>query len=841
MPILLLLVLLAPALLGTAQEPGRPPILFEQNAGQLPQEARFLSRQGELTAFFTDQGARLVLADSQGGATALFLELEGARPQVPQGVAPLATRVNSYRGSDPSAWVTGAATFETVSYPEAAPGVELRFTGRDGQLAYDLVLAPGARLDPLVLRCDGADALSLDAMGGLNIATAAGTLRQSPPVAWETDADGGRHPVDAHFVLLDAQRWSFAVPQRQDARALVIDPGLSWGTHLGGSLADRAEALALTSNGHVIVVGTTGSPNFPTTPGAVQGNIKGFNDAFVARINPATGQLVFATYLGGTDLVIFRPDVAEDVMVAADGSLVLAGTAASADFPTTAGAFQQTSSGGSDAFVARFSASGTLLWSTLLGGAGNDEGRALALDAEGRPTVVGLTFHGSFPTTAGAYDTSFNSIALTNDGFVSRLTADGSGLVFSTFLGGALREELRDVVLDGTGRPVVVGLSGSSNWPTTAGTFDASFNGSGSSETDAVVARLSADGSTLQWSTYLGSAEITEGNALALTADGSVVVAGETRGADFPVTAGAFQTTFGGGACDGFITRFSADGASLTWSSFLGGAKDDALMTLALTSGDQATVAGESNSPELMVLLLPGLPGGGSLGSASGAGVALGAGLAPVPGSAAGSTSLSPIDLSLGGNRDGLLARLSVAGDRVLWASFYGGSSTDDVAQLVLDGVGAAWIAGRSDSVDLPLAGTPTQATAQGSFDAFVARFDLPPVSLLLSGPPPGQRGLRLETRGAFERGLPWSVAVAGALPGDPVFVLAGPAQPGLTRHGLALVSWPPALIVSGVADMHGGFTLGGAHWSVPSLHEFALQAWSPGLPPSGAVLISTP
>lgn len=819
---------------------------FVANAGQLPEEARFTAQSGELTAWFTPGGARFSLAAADGRRAALFLEFAG-RDAPGSGEAPATCpprgegaprgRVHAYRGTDRARWVEHAPTFDGLRYAGVAPGVDLLFLERDGRLAYDLVLAPGARAGDLRLRCRGASGLALDEQGHLVVETSAGPLVHSVPVAWE-ECDGARQPVAARFVLRGADGFGFEVERRDETATLVIDPGLTWGSHLGGGLADRATAVGVTAGGLLVVAGTTGSPDFPVTPGAQQEDVAGFNDAFVAAIDPQAGDLVFATYLGGHDTVIFRPDVAEALALADDGSLVVAGTSASPDFPTTGGAWQPTSTGGTDAFAARLLADGTLAWSTLLGGSGNDEAAALALSPDGRVTLAGLTFSSSFPTTPGAFDRSFNSLAFTDDGFVARLSADGASLLWSTFVGGPLRDELRAVALDGADRPVVAGLSGSVGFPTTVGAYDTSFNGAGPTETDAIVARLAADGSALQWSTFFGAPGLVEGNGLALDGDGSVVLVGEVRGAGLPVTSGALQPGYGGGMRDGFVARLSAGGNTLQWSTYLGGAGDDMLSAVAVAAGGQATVAGTSSSPGLVKALLPdALTPAGAL---SATGVALAGGVAPAP-IAPASAFVEPLgtDLTLDGGSDALLVRLTVDGERVVWAGFHGGSAGESGVALALEEGGAVWLAGASDSADLPVAGAAVQPTAQGALDAYAARFAVPPVTVLLAGD--GATGPRLSARGAFERARPWEVTVDGLAPGSLAWLVVGAPSPGVLAGGVLLRAWPVAALVPLSAGGEGRCVLGGARWPLPPGSALALQVVVPGAGPGAALAIHTP
>jgi len=830
------------------------PVSFVENRGQLDPSVRLAARCGSTTAFFTDQGLRLsLLGDARQGTTPeqdndqdvagahVFLTFEGALADVSlRGAGQRLGPVRTYRGNDPSAWVSDAPSWTEMRYEGLYNGVDLAVLERDGSLAYDLLIAPGVDPSQIVVRCEGVTGLAIDGQR-LVLETAAGPLVQTPPLAWQVSSSGQRLPVQAGFRLLGAQRYGFTVEGLSGSLPLVIDPGLTWGTALGGTFADRITSVALAPDGDLVVTGTTGSPDFPTTPGAFQTSVVGFSDAFVARLDPVGGQLRFSTFLGGTDTVIFRPEVGEDVALGSDGSIVVAGVATSPDFPTTQGVFQPGAGGGTDAFVASFDGSGMLKWSTRLGGSKNDSAATLALALDGTVTVAGNTFSGDLPTTPGAFDESFNSLFLSNDIFVGRLTADGADLEWCTYVGGVLRDEARDVLLHPDGAVTVGGLSGSVDFPVTPGAYDESYNGASGTESDGVLLQLSPTGDSLDFATYLGSAEITEICGLAQAAGGDFVVAGTTYGAGFPTTPGARQKAFGGGQTDGFVSRLSGDGATLQWSTFFGGQGDDSIHSLALDGGDQPTIVGSTGSPGLFFDAPADLPGGGTGTGASSSGSLSSGPAGPVlaggfsPGGSPGLGS----DLFLDGPFDAFLGRLSPDGRALVWGTFHGGSAEEEGTALVLDAFGDAWVAGCGDSADLPTTAAAVDPSPNGSFDGFVAHFAVPPVFQLNLDSAPASPTLTLN--GSFWPGTPWSLELDGCPPDGHVLLLLGSGAATPSDGAVSGFIETVHSVLPLLADGDGRCTLGGTSWPAPGT-RLVMQAWLPGerpQPSNGVLLIS--
>jgi Beta-propeller repeat len=248
---------------------------------------------------------------------------------------------------------------------------------------------------------------------------------------------------------------------------------------LGGSTFDEGLGIAVDSAGAAYVTGFTESSNFPTTTGAFDTGLDG-SEAFVSKLDPSGSGLAYSTFLGGGG-----SDRGFDIAVDSAGAAYVTGETESTDFPTTAGAFDTSLNGGFDAFVAKLDPSGSgLAFSTFLGGSSSDFGRGIAVDSAGAAHATGDAFSADFPTTAGAFDTSFNGDF---DAFVAKLDPSGSGLTYSTFLGGSSGEFGEGIAVDSAGASHVTGITGSTDFPTTAGAFDTAFNGGNE---DAFVSKL---------------------------------------------------------------------------------------------------------------------------------------------------------------------------------------------------------------------------------------------------------------------------------------------------------------------------------------------------------------
>lgn len=377
--------------------------------------------------------------------------------------------------------------------------------------------------------------------------------------------------------------------------SLSADGRMRYSTFLGGSFTDDATGVAVGPEGATTVTGRTYSTDFPVTAGAYDTSYNG-SDAFIARLSSDGSTLGYATYLGGT-----ASEFSRAVAVGPDGSATVTGATYSEDFPATPGAYDTTFNGGgtygTDAFLAQLSPNGSnLRYGTYLGGADDDEAYGVAVGTDGSATVAGYTLGRGFPTTSGAFDTSYNGGGQFGggDAFAARLSANGRALSYSTFLGGSDADNATGVVLAPDGSAVVAGYTAALDFPTTPGAFDTTPGDFGA---DPFVTRFSVDGSALRYSTFLGGSGYDNANAVAVGSDGAVTIVGYTESLDFPTTPGADTTLNLGG--DAFAARLSADGGSLRYGTYFGGSDFEAAAAVAAAADGSATVVGSTYSSDL--------------------------------------------------------------------------------------------------------------------------------------------------------------------------------------------------------------------------------------------------
>jgi hypothetical protein len=353
------------------------------------------------------------------------------------------------------------------------------------------------------------------------------------------------------------------------AGAFQTTPGGGFVTELNPSgtalvystyFASGAAGIVVDSGGNAYLTGSAGA-NFPTTAGAFQTTLAGSADAFVTKLNASGTALVYSTYLGGSGGEGFGGVGGAGIAVDSAGNAYVTGGMGS-NFPTTAGAFQTTYSGGhNDAFVTKLNASGTaLVYSTYLGGNASkgvvaQQGYGIAVDSTGNAYVTGQTSTTNFPTTTGAFQTTYGGAI---EPFVTKLNASGTALVYSTYLGashntGAFSQGY-GIAVDNYDNAYVTGFTLSTDFPTTAGALQTTLGGSGG---NAFVTEMNVSGTALVYSTYLGGTGGDQANGIALDSAGNFYITGYAT-PSFPTTAGAYQTTYGGGDGDGFVAEFAA-------------------------------------------------------------------------------------------------------------------------------------------------------------------------------------------------------------------------------------------------------------------------------------------
>jgi Beta-propeller repeat len=379
--------------------------------------------------------------------------------------------------------------------------------------------------------------------------------------------------------------------------------GLIYSTYLGGSFNDYGSGIAVDSAGNAYVTGYTTSTDFPTMNPyqAAHGGDGGENDAFVTKLNATGSALVYSTYLGGSDEdwgCAIAVDSSGDAYVT--GATVSPGSATPAqNFPTTSHAFQSThpSTALRAAFVTEFNAAGSaLIYSTYIGGSGDEGGTGIAVDSSGNAYVTGFTSTTSssngWPASTGGFQKTFGGVV---DAFVTKFNPGGSGtksLVYSTYLGGTGADSASMIALDSSGDAFVVGSTSSSDFPT-KNPLQAANRGS----LDAFVTEIDpgATGTkSFVYSTYLGGSGTDAATGIALDSSGNIYVTGYTASADFPLS-NSFQAVRAGNF-DAFLTKLNATGSALAYSSYLGGNDSEYGSGIAVDSLGNAYVTGTTRS-----------------------------------------------------------------------------------------------------------------------------------------------------------------------------------------------------------------------------------------------------
>jgi beta-propeller repeat-containing protein len=611
---------------------GKLPLHFEANRGQAHKDVRFLSRGPGYNLYLTANEAVLVLskpnadvkrdahsAKTQERSLALRMSLVGAaRQPIVSGIEEQPGKANYFIGRDPAKWRTDVPIYAKVRYENVYPGIDLVYYGNQRQLEYDFVVAPGADPQKIVLSFKGADKLEIGAEGDLVLHAAGGDIRQNKPVIYQK-IDGVRREIDGRYVIRPGKRVGFQLAAYDTTRPLIIDPVvLAYSTYLGGGgWFDGTSAIAVDADGNAYVTGATNNPGFPTTTGA-------FESAFPGGFDPY-------------------------------------------------------------AFVTKLNPSGSaLVYSTYLGsGSGYNFGRGIAVDAAGNAYVAGETQSSSFPTTPGAFQRA--QAGTSGNAFVTKLDPTGSALVYSTYLGGSSYDTGTGIAVDSDGNAYITGNASSDNFPTTLGAFQPTYSGHG----DAFVTKLNPTGSMLVYSTYLGGSGSgtgglsgsDNGNGIAVDAGGNAYVTGRTFSADFPTTAGAFQTTF----CESgtpFVTKLDPTGSALVYSTFLGNPAGGA--AIALDADGNAYVTGSAGANF--------------------------------------TTTAGAFQLASGGGNDAFVTKLNSDGSALVYSTYLGGSGDEGGNAIAVDAAGNAYVTGTTNSTNFPTTPDASQATYAGGYDVYTFR-----------------------------------------------------------------------------------------------------------------------
>jgi gliding motility-associated-like protein len=533
------------------------------------------------------------------------------------------TFYNYFIGNDSTKWASFVGLFGEVLVKDAYPGIDIRYYFDIDQIRYDYLVKPGADISQISFRLTGENDVAINENGELLIKIILGVVKHGKLYAYQL-LGNEKKEVSCSFERNEYGSFKLKTSDYEKSLALFIDP-MIWSTYLGGSSGDDIRSLTIDQYRCVYVTGNTNSLNFPIIFGSYQANLKGNTDVYVSKINSSGNALIFSTYLGGG----YSED-ATSIKVDQNGNIFTTGWSFSFDFPTTSSAFQPVFDSAIDAYIVKLNPSGSsLIYSTYLGGKETDKVNHIAIDANGFAYIVGGTGSKNFPTTSGAYqttakrggafvsklnqngsglvystyiadtngneeaynirvdssgyayivgNTTSNNFPITSgayqtiksggqDCFISKLNPQGTSLMFSTFLGGSLKDYCYDIALLGSSGFVVVGYTPSTNFPTTSGAFKTIFGGGIS---DGFISQFNSTASTLVYSSYLGGNSYDGVMGIVIDSYGNKLLSGYTGSINYPTTACAYQTTYGGGE-DAVITKMNPDLSAVLYSTFIGG------------------------------------------------------------------------------------------------------------------------------------------------------------------------------------------------------------------------------------------------------------------------------
>ncbi len=667
------------------------PLTFVPNRGQWPKNVYFRTESHGATAWigagsvwysfvretsvgpsqFESDVRSLVRAGHDCGQPErlnVTVSFEGALTPAAVGEAELSGVTNYFIGRDPAKWQTNVPTYASVRLDGIYPGIDVRYYTINEQLEYDFIVAPQADYHQIRLNYSGVRRMEVSSSGDLNIETEWNTVTEHRPIIFQ-EANGERIPVEGEYALTGDRSVSFNLKNYDKSLPLIIDPAISYSTFLGGVANDNGGAIAVDSAGNMYVVGSTRSWDFP----ADQGYDSVFNatdsvDVFVSKFSPDGQTLLFSTFVGGTG-----NDYGYGLKLGAGNEVAIVGYTRSSNFPTTVAGDTSFGGGMFDAFAARLSASGdSLIWSSYIGGSSNDYAFGVAVDASGNVCVVGATSSSDFPTKF-AYDTSANGL---NDIFAAKLAAADGALDYATYMGGLQNDFGLGITVDASGRAYITGYTESLIFPC-INALDSTLNGT---LADIVVAKFGQRSDTLLFSTLIGSAGADLARAIEWVSPNTLWVAGQTGSSNFPVPS-PYDGTFNGGTYDAILMKLTADGSSYTTGTYLGGMGDENAIDLAVDPAGEVFLTGTTTSNDFPLV--------------------------------------NAFQLSYQTAGDAFLAKFNSGATSLLFSSYLGGQSVDNSYSVDVNANGSAYLTGETSSANFPKV-NPWDAFFGGQFDAFI-------------------------------------------------------------------------------------------------------------------------
>ena len=693
-----LLPALSPPAKALAKQPvlSRLPLVFEENRGQAGPGADFVARVSGVAMLLGARGVRLE-ADAFADQAVDMAIVGGNESAVGRVAERLSGKSHYLLGSDPSRWVSGAGQAAKVQFDAVYPGIDVVYYGNQQRLEYDFVVAPGADPSQILLRFGEQVPAKVDEAGDLVLERDDLRLKLKKPLIYQQQAE--ERVLVAGGYRLDPQgNVGFEIGAYDPSQPLVIDPILEFASYLGGSGNDVIADVALDAQGNIYVTGTTSSPGLATEAALATVNQRGGVgeiDGFVAKLDPTGSEIIYLTYVGGS-----KDDSPFGIAVDAQGNALVTGQTTSEDFPNVQAVqgelAREFAFGGVDAFAVKLNSEGSgLVYSTFLGGGALELEGKIDVDAAGNAYIVSSTTSTDLPVVNAVQPTRGGNAAFGPDAFVAKLSPSGQA-IYITYLGGSAEDWGFGIAADSSGNAWVVGGTASADFPV-ANSFQDTHQGG----FDVFLTKISADGQMLLSSGFLGGSSDEMGSSAAVDGAGNVYVTGSTGSSEFPLEGAAQSEPMNADvlAQDAFVAKLSADGTNLLYSTYFGGSGTELSHGIAVGADGSAYIAGETDSVDLMLQ--------------------------------------GPIQAFNAGRSDAFVAKLSPSGAAIDYATYLGGSADDGAPGLAVDAAGNVVTAGVVYSPDFPVTIGAFQTSRGSEMESFVAKLSpgaAPPSVVSVSG-----------------------------------------------------------------------------------------------------------
>jgi hypothetical protein len=645
---------------------------FIENKGQWHPDVLYLTRMGGLDVWITKYGVNYTFykLDKKNNAKRADLlpgkfghEMEGAtllghrvllklqnyntNPQR-EGKQKQEGHYNYLIGNDPGKHASNVGLYGEAVVRNVYSGIDLRYYFDKGYLRYDFVVQPGADPSQIKFELEG-EFKEYMKNNTLCYTTRFGEVQMQDLYVYQ---QSDKKQVPAKFTQQNGV-WTFQLSDYDKTQPLIIDP-LVYSTYIGKSGFEYGNDIAIDNSGNAYIAGYTSSTDYDTTAGAFQTTHNGgFYDAFVTKLNSTGSGIIYSTFIGGTGV-----EFCNAIEIDGSGNAYITGYTNSNDYPTTSGAFQTTFGGLMDVFVTKLNSTGTgAIYSTYIGGSFDEYGYDIAIDGSGNAYIVGNTGSTDYDTTAGAFQTVFAGGGF--DGFVTKLNGTGTGLIYSTYIGGTSTEFFRAIAIDGSGNAYITGRTPSTDYPITTGVYQNIMDGF----SDVFVTKLNGTGSTLLYSTFIGGSADENAYSIALDGTGNAYITGVTSSTDYDVTAGAFQTTLDGGVYDAFVTKLNSSGTALLYSTYIGGSDFEESRSIAVDASGNAYVTGYTFSTNYDV----------------------------TPGA---------VQTVYDNTAEVFVTKLNSTGNSLMYSTYLGGDGYEEAYAIAIDGTGVAYITGNTSSSD---------------------------------------------------------------------------------------------------------------------------------------------